>query len=135
MAPLRSAPDVDARIACGIDPMPGESLHVALGIPIPGPVLGIGLLLIVLVAWERRAGSAPALPAADALLSYLPLFFVPPGVSMVMQFARLGRLWPLLFLALVASSILTLGVTGRVMQSLLRHGATSTRHPNERAAP
>ncbi len=97
----------------------GEVLHASLGIPIPGPVLGIGLLLLGLVTWTRRAGSAPALPAADALLSYLSLFFVPPGVSMVMQFARLGRFWPLLFLALVASSILTLVVTGRVMQSLL----------------
>lgn len=113
----------------------GEALHAALGLPIPGPVLGIGLLLLGLVVWTRRIGSAPALPAADTLLSYLSLFFVPPGVNMVMQFARLGRFWPILFLVLVASSILTLIVTGRVMQSLLQRGAAPDLSSSKAVAP
>jgi holin-like protein len=105
----------------------GEALHAALDIPVPGPVLGIGLLLLGLGAWARCAGSAPALPAADALLSYLALFFVPPGVSMLMQIGALGRLWPILILSLTASSILALIVTGRLTQFLLRNATTSDR--------
>ena len=111
----------------------GEVLHAALGFPIPGPVLGIGLLLVGLVVWERRAGSAPALPAADMLLSYLSLFFIPPGVGMVMQFARLGWLWPVLFLTLTVSSILTLAVTGRMAQTLLPRRTASRMRPDEAA--
>ncbi len=113
----------------------GELLHTGLGIPVPGPVLGIGLLLLGLAMWKRRFGSVPALPAADALLSYLSLFFVPPGVSMIMQFSRLGRFWPLLFLGLVASSVLTLAVTGRVTQSLLNRGPAPDQGPTRAVGP
>ena len=69
----------------------GELLHALAGVPIPGPVLGIGLLLLGLCAWRK---SAPVLPAADTLLSYLSLFFVPPGVSTVMQIGRLAHICP-----------------------------------------
>ena len=121
-----------ALIACQIG---GEVLHAALGIPVPGPVLGIGLLLVGLVAWSRLAGAPPALPAADALLSYLSLFFVPPGVGMVMRFAQLGRFWPVLAVAITASSILTLAVVGLVVQALLRRRASPGPRPNEAMAP
>lgn len=123
-----------ALIACQVG---GEALHAALGIPVPGPVLGIGLLLVGLVTWSRLAGSVPALPAADALLSYLSLFFVPPGVGMVMQFAQLGRFWPVLAVAITASSILTLAVVGLVVQALLRRRTAPGPQPqrNEAVAP
>ena len=102
----------------------GEALHAALGLPIPGPVLGLGLLLFGLMVWARHAGSAPALPAADALLSCLSLFFVPLGVEVVMHLGRLGHIWPGLLLMLVGSSILTLAVTGHVTQALLSRDAS-----------
>ncbi len=112
-----------ALIACqGI----GNVLHVLLGVPVPGPVLGIGLLLLGLVMWSRHAGSAPAVPAANALLSYLSLFFLPPGVNMVMQLGQLGRVWPSMLLALVGSSVMTLIVAGRVTQALLCRGNALT---------
>ena len=112
-----------ALIACqGI----GNVLHVLLGVPVPGPVLGIGLLLSGLVVWTRYAGSVPAVPAADTLLSYLSLFFVPPGVAMVMQLSQLGPLWPSMLLALVGSSVMTLIVAGRVTQALLSRENVST---------
>ena len=105
----------------------GELLHALAGVPIPGPVLGIGLLLLGLCVWNKY--SAPVLPAADTLLSYLSLFFVPPGVSTVMQVGRLAHVWPAVILALLGSSILALIVTGWVTQALLarldRHGAAA----------
>ena len=94
----------------------GELLHTLTGLPIPGPVLGIGLLLLGLCAWRK---SVPVLPAADTLLSYLSLFFVPPGVSVVMQIGRFAQVWPAVILALLGSSILALLVTGCVTQALL----------------
>jgi holin-like protein len=97
----------------------GELLHALWGLPGPGAVLGIGILLFVLRVGADRLGSSAALPAADGLLSYLPLFFVPPGVSTVMQIGQLAHVWPAVLLGLVASSILALVVTGRVTQALL----------------
>ena len=101
----------------------GEALHAALGLPLPGTVLGLGLLLLGLVAWTKLNGSAPTLPAGDFLLSLLSLFFVPPGVAMVMQFGRLGPAWPILVLAIVVSNVLTLSVVGLATQALLRRRA------------
>ena len=112
----------------------GEALHAALSLPVPGSVLGMGLLLFVLAIWTRIAGSAPALPAADVLLSYLSLFFVPPGVGMVMRVAQLGWLWPVLALAITASSVLTLVVVGVVAQGLLRLSDTSSALRDEEVA-
>ena len=97
----------------------GDVLHRTLGLPVPGPVLGIGLLLLGLCAAAGIGKAAPKLPAADALLSYLSLFFVPLGVDVVMHFGRLGHIWPGLLLTLLASSIVTLAVAGRVTQILL----------------
>ena len=97
----------------------GDMLHRTLGLPVPGPVIGIGLLLLGLCAAAGVTKAAPKLPAADALLSYLSLFFVPLGVDVVMHLGRLGHIWPGLLLTLLASSILTLAVAGRVTQMLL----------------
>ena len=56
----------------------GELLHALFGMPVPGPVLGLGLLLLGLCLCART-GKSPLLPATDGLLAYLPLFFVPPA--------------------------------------------------------
>lgn len=53
----------------------GEIMSTHWGLPLPGAVLGMALLTLLL-AVRRRA--APRLErAADGLLRYMPLFFVP----------------------------------------------------------
>ncbi len=96
----------------------GEVLHVMTGLPIPGTIWGIGLLLTWLIATHRVTGPA-ALPAADALLPYLGLFFVPPGVLAVMRLGRLPSAWGPIALAILVSSVVTLVIAGRVAQTLL----------------
>ena len=59
----------------------GEGLALWLGLPIPGPLLGISLLLTLIL----RAGLADTLePAAGALLAHLSLLFVPAGVGVLL---------------------------------------------------
>ncbi len=96
----------------------GEVLHVVTGLPIPGTIWGIGLLLAWLCAIRRTTGP-DTLPAADALLPYLGLFFVPPGVLALRELGRLPGAWAPLALAILVSSVLTLAVAGRVAQTLL----------------
>lgn len=96
----------------------GEMLRILTGLPVPGTIWGIGLLLAWLCA-TRRATGPGMLPAADALLPYLGLFFVPPGVRAVMELSRLPGAWALIALAILASSVLTLVVAGHVAQALL----------------
>ncbi len=96
----------------------GELLHALVGLPVPGTVIGMALLLLGLTLYGRE-GRAASLPAADALLPYLALFFVPPGVSAVMGVGKLLPVWPAVALGILGSSVLTLIVAGRVAQALL----------------
>ena len=96
----------------------GEVLHLVTGLPIPGTIWGIGLLFTWLCATGRSTGP-DMLPAADALLPYLGLFFVPPGVLAVMELSRLPSAWAPIAVAILLSSVLTLVVAGRIAQTLL----------------
>jgi holin-like protein len=91
----------------------GELIALATGWPIPGPVIGMALLFAGLLA----KGNVPADlgGVADGLISNLSLLFVPAGVG-VMQHARLigTELLPI-SVALVASTVLAIAVTGGVM--------------------
>ncbi len=97
----------------------GEVMRLVTGLPIPGTIWGIGLLLAWLCA-GRRATGPDMLPAADALLPYFGLFFVPPGVLAVMALSRLPGAWLPIALAILLSSVLTLVVAGQAAQTLLR---------------
>ncbi|RIY02667.1 CidA/LrgA family protein [Aureimonas flava] len=95
----------------------GETLVRLLGLPVPGPVLGILLLLAVLALAERRrpaSASEPGAPvgrAADGLLAHLGLLFVPAGVGVARSPELLLANGPGVLAALVLSTVLTLLVT------------------------
>ena len=99
----------------------GELAANVGGIPIPGPVLGMLLLLAGLVWRERyaRRGPDPELKAvANGLLGNLSLLFVPAGVGVMAQLDVLAKSWLPLTVAIVVSTFLGLVVTGWVMQRL-----------------
>ncbi|MFO1283952.1 MAG: CidA/LrgA family protein [Burkholderiales bacterium] len=100
----------------------GESLVWALGVPVPGPVVGMALLLGALVA-RRGRDTGPERPlgaAADALARHLSLLFVPAGVGVLLHVGRLADEGAALGAALVASTVLALAAAGLVFQALLR---------------
>ena len=81
-----------------------------LGVPFPGPVAGMVILLLGLVV----AGGPPEglRRAGTGLLAYLPLFFVPAGVGLIAHGARLRADWLPILLAIVGSTLLTMVVVG-----------------------
>lgn len=97
----------------------GEVLVKLLDLPLPGPVLGMallfaGLLLRGAAVPERLAG------AARGLLDHLSLLFVPAGVGVIVHVGRIAEQWLPLSVALVVSTLLTIAVTGWLMQTLTR---------------
>jgi putative effector of murein hydrolase LrgA (UPF0299 family) len=84
----------------------GEALARGLGLPVPGPVLGMALLAAALML--RPAWIGLLRPAAGGLLGHLSLLFVPAGVGVVGHLARLGEAWAAVALALLASTALAL---------------------------
>jgi len=96
----------------------GEVLVQLLGLPVPGPVVGMLLLFVTLLL----RGTAPEWlrTTSNALLGHLSLLFVPAGVGVMQHFQRLGAEWLPITVALVASTIITIGVTALVMRALQR---------------
>lgn len=93
----------------------GELLVRGLGLPLPGPVIGMVLLLIALAHPAVRAAVAPS---AELLLANLALLFVPVAVG-VMSYLPLLRQYGLrLAVVLVASTWIGLAVTAGVLRLL-----------------
>lgn len=96
----------------------GEILARALGVPVPGPVIGLALLAVGILVHARATGAdaskieSTALGrTAGALLGSLGLLFVPAGVGVVQQLPVVGAYGFALAAALVGSTVLTLIVT------------------------
>lgn len=96
----------------------GEALVLALGLPLPGPVLGMLLLLLTLML--RHSTAARVEGAAEGLLGHLSLLFVPAGVGVMVHGQRLGGEWLPIIVALVVSTLLTLLAVAFTMRLLIR---------------
>jgi len=94
----------------------GEVLVLFTGLPVPGPVVGMLLLFLTLVV--RGAAPAWLRDTCQGLLQHLSLLFVPAGVGVMLHFKRLGAEWLPIAVALVASTVITIGVTALVMKAL-----------------
>jgi holin-like protein len=96
----------------------GEVLARALALPVPGPVIGMALLLAALAI--RRGIPAELQDTAQGLLRHLSLLFVPAGVGIMLHLARIRSEWLAIIAALVISSLLTLAVTALVFRLVAR---------------
>ncbi|HEY0184478.1 MAG TPA: CidA/LrgA family protein [Rhodopila sp.] len=110
----------------------GEAVARATGAPVPGPVLGLILcvLLLVLRDWVGRGERRRLVPAelrdgqfeqaGSGLLSYLPLMFVPAGVGVIQRLDILEGYALAIAAAVIASTVLTLVVTALVFTVVAR---------------
>ena len=99
----------------------GEALVRALGSPLPGPVIGLALLFVWLVAKLPLPHETEA--TADGILKHLSLLFVPAGVGVVQQLPLLGSEgWKLLLVILVsiALSLAATGITFAAIAKLMK---------------
>ena len=81
----------------------GEVLARGLGLPVPGPVIGMVLLLAFFAIVPKA--EAAVRPTAQGLLRHLSLLFVPAGVGVVGHLGALGTDGPAILLALVVSTV------------------------------
>src|SRR5699024_3584020 len=100
--------------------MVGLALEQLLGLPVPGVVLGIVLLVLLGVLRPTRSVVRAAEPAATPLLAHLQLLFVPPSVGIVLELESLAENALPLALAVGGSFLVPLIVSGAVLQALLR---------------
>ncbi|MBK1735797.1 murein hydrolase regulator LrgA [Halorhodospira abdelmalekii] len=109
----------------------GEVLARVLALPLPGPVIGMALLFATLIAVGRVPEGLRT--AAEGLLRYLALLFVPAGVGLMVHFERLAADAWAIVAALVISTALALAVTGLLFQWRMLQPRSSAAHSTDTA--
>ena len=94
----------------------GEILVYFSGIPVPGPVVGMCLLLVGLIV----KGSLPENldSVASSFIHYIGLLFVPAGAGISLYLGLLAKQWDVILIASFTSTVLTLVLCAFVFQIL-----------------
>ena len=86
----------------------GELLARGLTLPLPGPVVGMVLLLLAL-RWPTV--QTPVAECAEFLLSHLSLLFVPVGVGVMTHLSLVSQYGLRMLAVVLLSTLAGLGVT------------------------
>ncbi len=96
----------------------GEWASEIPAFPLPGNVTGMILIFLALqtglvqLEWIKSG--------SDLLLKHMALFFVPPGVGLILYFDLIGRYWPAIVTSSVVSTLLVMWVTGFLYQKMTK---------------
>lgn len=92
----------------------GEAIQKYFDLAIPGPVLGLVLMLFMLLLTHRNLNPAVThfrtkmITSAEQLLGYLSLLFVPIGVGVIMHLQLLEAQWLQIIAIIVIGTIGTM---------------------------
>lgn len=98
----------------------GELVSRVLGLPIPGPVVGLFLLLALLII--RRKVDPDLALVANGLTQHLGLLFVPAAVGVIVFLPQLAEYGVELMLALALSVAASMATTALVLKRRERAG-------------
>ncbi len=95
---------------------------------IPGPVIGMILLLVFLVIKKKIAPSIAI--AADGLLAHLAIFFIPAAVGVMLYVTELmsaGAAW---LLAILLSTAASMAITALLLKWFFRDDDSGAKKPD-----
>ena len=101
----------------------GEVISRGLHLPLPGPVVGM-LLLLFALRWPLVHDSVRVV--AEFLLQHLSLLFVPVGVGVMTHLDVLGQYGVRIAIVIVLSTWISLAVTALVLRALMREDTAPT---------
>jgi holin-like protein len=96
----------------------GEAAARALGLPVPGPVLGMAALWAILMLTGGPSESLEGV--ARGFLDNLGLLFVPAGVGITLHLAIAAQEWRAILAAVVVGTLVTMVATALVFRWLAR---------------
>ena len=102
----------------------GESIQKYFELTIPGPVIGLILLLISFILLKNsknifvNKAKNEIVSTATHISNYLSLLFVPIGVGVVMHLSYLEKNYIEVLGVIFFSTILTIGFTALVMEAI-----------------
>lgn len=104
----------------------GEKIVRVTGLPVPGGVVGMALLLVLL--GRRQLGLGSVLRGAQWMLADMLLFFVPAVVALVNHREWLGLLGFKLLVVIVLGTTGVMGVTAATAELCTRLLSEDRRH-------
>ena len=104
----------------------GELLVQLLGLPLPGALAGMLLLLAALLAYGRVPQALES--TAGSLLQNMMLLFIPAIAGVMLHFDRIAREWLPFLVACIAGAAITLVVTAWTLRRLLHKTAPDAQH-------
>ena len=110
----------------------GEVVTRGLGLPLPGPVLG--LLLLVAGCALRPSLAQMLRPVTSTILGNLSLFFVPAGVGVVAHLQQFRQEGLAITVALTVSTALAIAAGALVFKIVARWTGQDS-EPGERPIP
>ena len=99
-----------------LSPLGGEQIVRAFVLPIPGPVIGMALLFLTLLA-RGRVGEELR-NGTSALLQHLSLLFIPAGAGVMLHLQRIESEWLPITVALIVSTFAGMAGTGLVLRGV-----------------
>ncbi len=94
----------------------GECIAILFELLVPGPVIGMVLLLVFLMI---RKGSFPSLDSAvNVHLRYLPMLFIPAAMGIVTQADIISKEFWAITISLVLGTIVALAFCAKLMDYL-----------------
>ncbi|WP_114417919.1 CidA/LrgA family protein [Marinospirillum perlucidum] len=99
------------------------SLINAAGLALPGPVIGMLLLLGLLLLLGRVP--EPLQVTSSQLLKYLPLMLIPPAVGILSQWQVITSSFLAISVALLGSLLISIPLTAWLLQRLVKRKAVS----------
>ena len=96
----------------------GEILHSLIPIQVPASIYGLVLLFIALLTGIIQLPQVKE--AAKYLIEIMPLMFIPAGFGLLESWGDLKSILIPVLILLVASTILVMGVSGKVTQGIIQ---------------
>lgn len=96
----------------------GEFLHRVVGVPLPGNIIGMVLLLILLCLKVLKPEQISGV--SGFFLNHLPLFFLPPSIAIMAVGDDILAKWPLLLVLCITFTLVTIAAGGLTTQFLIR---------------
>ncbi len=108
----------------------GNLISTFSGLPVPGTVFGILLVLIYLALYKKVPHSLKLV--SDGLLKYLALFYVPAGVGLISYLDLLAQDWGKILISLLVSSILTICFVTVLLEKMIKRIENRSAGVNQR---
>ncbi len=98
---------------------------------IPGPVIGMILLLVFLIVKKKIAPSIST--AADGLLAHLAIFFIPAAVGVMLYVSELASAGAAWLLAILLSTAASMAITALLLKWFFRGDDSGAKKPDTSA--